>query len=67
MAGGYMPRFFGGRTIMKRTISEDQVIAAAAAVSSRIVGIHASGGGGDGQPSREKGCPWAIRRRAAAV
>jgi hypothetical protein len=30
LAGGYMPRFFGGRTIMKRTISEaGQAVAAA--------------------------------------
>jgi hypothetical protein len=30
LAGGYMPGFFGGRTIMKRTISEDMAVAAGA-------------------------------------
>ena len=30
-------------------------------------GHYASAGCGDGQPSREKGCPWVIWQRAAAV
>jgi hypothetical protein len=45
LADGYMPRCFRGRTIMKRTISEDQVIPAAAGDDAGRAG---AGGDADG-------------------